>query len=112
MKETTEQTLKTRTEIHKTKTGYATTETILSVDETKDGEAIDADSFLLASVGIPLTYNIGKDGKLLSIDGLEQIAASCKKNMPAEDQRSSGYLITAKGLLMPIRLPGMRTHSP
>ena len=99
MKETTEQTLKSKTEIHKTKAGYAITETVISVDQTKDGEAVDADSFLLASVGIPITYNVNKDGKLLSVDGIDKVAASCKKHMSAEDQRTSGYLITEKGIL-------------
>ncbi len=99
MTEATEQILKTKTEINKSATGYTIIETVLSVDETKDGKDTDPDSFLLASVGIPVTYHIGKDGKLLSVDGIDNIVASCKKTMAEDEQRSSGYLITAKGIL-------------
>ena len=90
-KEVTEQVLKTKTDIHQTADGFTITETVLSVDETKEGKDTDPDSFLKACVDIPITYHIGKDGKLLAIDGIQKIVQSCKENMPPDELRTSGY---------------------
>lgn len=98
-KEVTEEILKTKTEINKTADGYAITEIILSVDDTRDGNAIDSEPFKQAMVGIPLIYHTDKTGKLLSIDGIDRAVQCCQETMPPNKLRSSGYLATAEGIL-------------
>lgn len=79
-KEMTEQTVKTKTEIHKTAEGYTITITELSVDETNNGNATDPDPLAQASVGIPLIFHLDKDGKLLFVEGIDKIIESCKRD--------------------------------
>lgn len=98
-KDVSEQVIKAKTVIHKTATGYAITQTIQSVEKTSEGKTVDAETFLRASVNIPVTYHISTEGKLLSVDGLEKIAEKCALIMEPEEKLLYGPLITAKGQL-------------
>jgi len=97
--EVREQLTKTKTEIHKTAAGFTVTETLLSASETKDGADAEIDSYLKASLNVPVSYTIAKDGKLLSTSGLDKVVANCKKKMSADDLKMMGYLVSEKGML-------------
>jgi hypothetical protein len=65
----------------RTAKGYAVTSTMLEADTT--GGVAQTDAFLSAMKGKALTLSTDRDGKFLTISGLEAVVAELQKSLPA-----------------------------